>query len=230
MRRIAIIPARGGSKRLSRKNILSFEGHPIIAYTIKAARKSRCFECVVVSTDDSEISEIAEANGAIVYQRSPELATDRAQVVDVCLDFIDSEEAKGCTYEVLCCLYATAVLRTADDIRATVELIEPGHCDFAMAVSLADRYAYQALRVSNSGSLVPMWPELVGRRSQEVGTLWFSNGTTYAVSVDAFRKEKSFYGPRLRGHFMPRERAIDIDTIEDVELARFYFSRSLAGR
>ena len=226
---IAIIPARGGSKRLPRKNIADFLGRPILAYTIDAARDSGCFERVVVSTEDDQIAGIARNCGAIVDMRAPRLATDEVGLVDVCLDLLDREAEAGRDWQVLACLYATAPLRNADDIRSTFALVEPGRCDFSMAVTSYERYAHQALKLGPHGELEPMWPELVTLRSTALPPLRAGNGSTYVVAVDAFRRHRSFYGPGLRGHDMPVERSVDIDTPHDLELARWTAGRLWQG-
>lgn len=219
MRSVALIPARGGSKRLPRKNILEFLGRPIIAWTIDAARDSGCFDAVVVSTEDAEIASIATRCGAGVVVRSPTLATDSATLLDVCLDFLDGEERAGRTWATLGCLYATAPLRNAGDIRATMSLLEPGKCAFSMAVTAYDHYAHQAMAMDPDGALRPMWPDLVEKRGSDLPLLRAGNGSTYGVEVTSFRRHKSFYGPGLRGYDMPRERSIDIDTPTDFEFA-----------
>lgn len=223
---VAVIPARGGSKRFPGKNRIDFFGRPIISYTIEAALESDLFERVAVSSDDPAILEIAATYGAEPVQRRPEMATDEVATAPMLMDFLDQEEADGRNnWEVLCCLYATAALRTADDIKATVGLIEPGICEFAMGVSQANRQAHQALQETPDGRLKSMFPNIVSRQSQEIGPLWFSNGTSYALWVPAFRIQKTLYGPTLKGHYMPTERAIDLDEPEDMELMKFYFSQ-----
>ena len=230
MSAVAIIPARGGSKRLPRKNVVDFLGRPIIACTIEAAMQSDCFASVVVSTEDDEIAAVAERFGARVDHRSPELATDTTILVDVCTDFLQREAAAGRPWTVMACLYATAPLRNADDIRATMALLEPGQCDFAMAVTSYDHYPYQALKFGSDAALTPMWPDLVTRRASELPTLRAGNGSTYVVNVEAFRRHRSFYGPGLRGHDMPRQRSIDIDTDADLEFAVWTAQRAGLGR
>ncbi len=226
MPNICVIPARGGSKRLPRKNVADFLGKPIITYSIEAALAcSELFERVIVSTEDSEISDIAKSAGAEVLRRSPELATDTARIVDVCIDVLDQEQASGREYESFCCLFATAPLRTADDIRATVNLIDPPSCHFSMAVTHYDLPAHQALHAVEDGSLEPMWPEWVNRRSQDVGELLCDNGSTYAAATKHFRKHRTFHGPGVRGFKMPRWRSIDIDLPEDMELAIYFAAR-----
>jgi CMP-N-acetylneuraminic acid synthetase len=229
MRRIAVIPARGGSKRLPRKNVLPLGGRPMIAHTISAALDAGVFDRVVVSTEDAEISAVSEAAGAIVLSRDMALAGDTTRVAEVCLDVLASEQAQGRSYDLLCCLYATAPLRNAADIRAVVGLVEPGAYDFAMAVTGFDYPPTQALRPDADGSLQPMWPDALDLPNSVVNTLCVDNGSTYAVSVSAFRRHRDFYGPGLKGWRMPRERSVDIDTAEDLtELQRIFANRSPA--
>ena len=217
MRRIALIPARGGSKRLPRKNILDFLGKPIIAWSIEAAQNTGLFERVVVSTEDEEIAQIAVQFGAEIDKRSQSLATDTASVKDVCIDFLSRNPC-----DMLCVLYATAPLRSAKDIHAVVHLITPGACDFSLAGTSYSLPPHQALRVSDNKHATPMFPDLIEMRSSDIGELTVDNGSTYAVSVPAFLKEKSFYGSNLKVHVMPRERSQDIDEAQDLDLARFY--------
>jgi pseudaminic acid cytidylyltransferase len=219
MNAVAIIPARGGSKRLPRKNIADFLGRPIIAYTIGAALESRCFERVVVSTEDDEIAAIASGFGAAIDRRPSVLATDKATIVEVCLDFLDREAAARREWRVMTCLYATAPLRNAQDIRDTMALLEPGRCGFAMAVTTYDQDPRLALRLGWNGSLTPMWPEFLAHRTDELPPLRICDGSTLAVDVAEFRRYRTFYGAGLRAHDIPRSRSIDIDTQSDLDRA-----------
>lgn len=219
-RRLAIIPARGGSQRLPRKNVLDFHGRPMLAWTVAAALESKAFDRVMVSTEDEEIAAAARAAGADVHPRSQALAADSVRVVDVCLEVLDDDKRAGRSYDTLCCLYATAPLRRSDDILAVLGLLEPGVCDFAMAVTRYAHPAHQALVSQGDGILRPMWPELAERRAEQVGEVYVDNGSTYAANVDAFRRQRSFHGPGLRGFSMPFLRSIDIDDMEDLALAR----------
>jgi CMP-N-acetylneuraminic acid synthetase len=228
MRLSCLIPARGGSKRLPRKNVIDFLGRPIIAYTIEAAQACGLFGSVTVSTEDAEIAEIAQRHGATVAFRSETLAGDTARIVDVCLDYLHNQEAVSRLPDVLCCLLATAPLRGAEDIRAVCERVTSGQCDFSMAVTTYDLPPCQALRDDGSGRLVPMWPELASRRSQELPALCVDNGSTYCVSVSAFREQKTFYGARLGGYPMPRERSVDIDEQADLDLALYWAKKARA--
>lgn len=212
---LAIVPARGGSKRLPRKNIAEFHGKPLIAWTLEAAQKSGCFSEIIVSTDDEEIAGVAAKYWVKVERRPAELATDESRVVDVCHDILSRRTA-----ESFACLYATSPLRTARDIAAVAALLRPFRCDFAMAVTPFECSPHQALR-EDDGYLTPMWPELIEKRHNEIPRLYVDNGSTYAATVGAFRQHKTFYGPNLRGYVMPRERSVDIDTQLDLDYARF---------
>lgn len=229
MRRIALIPARGGSKRLPRKNIVDFQGRPIIAWTIAAARDSALFSDIVVSTDDEEIAAVADTAGARVVMRPEHLATDSATVVDTCLDFLDAEEKSGRVYDLLCCLYATSPLRGADDIQTVVSYINPGINDFSLAATHYTLPPHQALRLRNDFQAEPVWPDLIRKRAADIGQLVVDNGSTYAVSVAAFKALRSFYGPDLCVHVMDRERSCDIDTADDLNLA-LYYAQLIRGR
>lgn len=220
MKALAIIPARGGSKRLPRKNLAEFRGRPIMAWTIDAAIDCGRFEQLLVSTEDEEIAAAAREAGAEVSRRPEELATDEAGLIDVGLDILEREERAGNTYDVIAFLYATAPLRSSDDIIGVLDLIQPGVCDFAMAVTRYAHPPHQALITAADGSLRPKWPELVELSEAAAGPFCVDNGSTYAVSVTAFREYRTFYGPGLRGWFMPFPRSIDIDEAEDLELAR----------
>ncbi len=225
MRRVAIIPARGSSRRLPRKNVVGFLGRPIIVWTVEAARESGCFERILVSTDDPEIARAARETGTEVMDRPAYLTADEVTTSKVCLHVLDAEEAAGRRYDVVGCLYATAPLRSAEDVRAVMSLVQPGLCDFAVAVTEYSHPPHQALCPRDDGTLAPMWPELVTRQTQDVGPLYVDNGSTYAASVGAFRRQGHFFGPGLRGYRMPRSRSVDIDYPVDLRLAEF-FARS----
>jgi CMP-N-acetylneuraminic acid synthetase len=218
---LAVIPARGGSKRLPRKNVIDFLGRPIIAYTIDAAVGAGVFDRVLVSTEDEEIARIVRDLGGEVDRRPAELGGDEVGVAAVCRELVGRLAAAGDTYETLSVLYATAPLRTAEDVRSTWSLLQPGICDYAMAVTEFSQPVHQALTEADDGRLESVFPELVTRRRSDVRRYLAGNGSTYCVSLDSFLETGSFYGPGLRGHVMPAARSIDIDTREDYELALF---------
>ena len=216
---IAIIPARGGSKRLPRKNVLPFNGRPIIEYTIDSALDSDCFERVVVSSEDDEILEVASGAGAEVDRRPDELGGDSATVVEVCVDLLQRESALGRRYERLAVLYATAPMRNADDIRSTMALLDDSCCDFALAATPYPHYAHQALSLAEDQSVEPLWPESYEEHPDEIGKVVAGNGSTYCAKVEPFLDRLGFVGPATRAHVMPIARSIDIDTDEEFRLA-----------
>lgn len=219
MRAVAIIPARGGSKRLPCKNILPLGGRPMIAHPINLARQSGLFERVVVSTEHSKIAKISEEAGAEVFERSDELATDKATVVQVCLDVLWRLEQEGAEPEAFCCLYATAAFLTVQDLLdSRARLTGPPEADYVMGVSEYPIHPYKAL-CSEKGFLKAVWPESAQLKSQEYPSMYASNGTLYWARTGAFLHEQSFYGQRLVGYELPPERAVDIDTPEDYDWA-----------
>lgn len=223
MKSVALIPARGGSKRLPRKNALPFLGKPMMAYSIEAALQSGLFERVVVSTEDAEFAAIAREYGAEVDDRPPGLAGDKDTVASVCQDYLKREEEAGRSYDMLCVLYATAPMRGSADVKAVYDLIEPGVCHYALAVTEYAQPPHQALkRVSEEGDISPMWPELVAKRSDSLPDLLVDNGSTYCVMVEDFKQSGKFYDDTMRGHMMPRWKSVDMDTAEDFEISEFY--------
>jgi len=219
MKAVAIIPARGGSKRLPRKNIKNFLGKPIIAYTIEAALQSEIFDEVIVSTEDEEIGKVSETYGATVDWRPAALAGDKVTVNSVCLEYLDRKEAKNINIDVLVVLYATAPMRNSDDIKRVVNLLSED-CQFAMGATVCDD-GHQLLHYKD-GNVDAIFPHLIELRPIQCEQYCLGNGSTYAVNVDAFKKQKTFYGEKLKVYLMPKERSVDIDTQSDFDLAAFH--------
>lgn len=217
--RVAIIPARGGSKRLPRKNILPFRGKPMLAYSIEAALNSGCFDHVYVSTEDDEIAAVAEAAGALVDKRSSSLAGDTNTVVEVCHEFLLRKQSEGINWQQLVILYATCPLRRVEDVSAIVTTLEQGDCDVAMAVSEYDHYVHQALSYDDQGYAQAVFPHWITSRAASVPAMHVSNGCLYATWCDTFMAEPTLYPPRLKTYLMPREYSVDIDTAEDLAMA-----------
>lgn len=213
MSTVALIPARGSSKRLPRKNILELGGLPMLAYPIRAARESGLFDRILVSTEDAEIAEVARRHGAEVIQRPPEIAQDRSTVVQVCLHALERLP----DVERLCCLYATAVLLRPESIVAAHALLDaPPAADFVMGVSEYEHPPVQALKADEQGYLSYMWPEWRGVQSQSHPHLVVSNGSLYWARAGALKSEQTFYGSRLKGYVVPEQEVADIDTPEDL--------------
>lgn len=217
-----MIPARGGSKRLPRKNILEVGGLPMLAYPIRAAQDSGLFDDIFVSTEDAEIAEVARNYGAEIIQRPPELAEDRSTVAQVCLHLLEVYPE----IERLCCLYATAILLRPDSITAAHVLLDSAPvADFVMGISEYEHSPVQALQADTQGYLSYMWPEWRGVQSQRQPYLVVSNGSLYWARAQALKAEKTFYGRRLKGYPLPPEQVSDIDTPVDLERIRLLLAR-----
>ena len=157
-----------------------------------------------------------------MISKRPSCASDQATVAQVCLNALDQEEGQGRSYDVLCCLYATAPLRRASDIVATIDILKSDHCAFAMAVTAPTFSPVEVLVETKDGALEPLWPDLINAEKSTLAEFLVDNGSTYAVLVPEFRRHRDFYGPGMRGHIMPRSRSVDIDTADDLELALFF--------
>lgn len=203
MGNIAIIQARGGSKRLPRKNVLPFRGRPIVAYTVEAAGRSGLFEVVVVSTEDEEIQAAVQGLECEIHRRPPKLASDTARVVDVLREVLDEQGRGGREFDFLCCLYPTAPMRDAQDIKTAYTVLVEQQMDYCIGVV-----------VHREG----------GKR------IVVDNGSMYWVRVGAFLAAGELVGPKAAGYVMPRWRSVDIDEREDLNLAEFFASEYLGAR
>jgi len=214
-RRIAFIPARGGSKRLPRKNILPFCGKPMLVHSVDVATNSGLFDDVVVSTEDDEIASIAAEAGARVDNRRDDLAGDSNTVIEVCQEFLQREPH----WQQMVILYAASPLREVEDVQAIVSLLDQGDCDVAMGVSEYGNYVHQALKYDGQGFAVPVFPDWVAQRSDHIPKMHVSNGSLYGFWCKAFLQHPTLYPDKLKTHLMPRERAVDIDTELDLVIA-----------
>jgi CMP-N-acetylneuraminic acid synthetase len=219
---IAIIPARGGSKRLKKKNILLFNGKPMILYSIEAALESGVFDRVVVSTEDQQIKACAATAGCEVILRKDDLATDTARVVDVLKDLLMAEAQKNNTYDYLCCLYATSPLRTARDIKASYQLMIDQKADFCQSVTEFETSVFFAYDMDNKGHISRRWPDMAILPPREKPQVVVDNGSIYWAKVSAFLSTGELDGEHTVGYKMPRSRSVDIDTPTDFKLAQFY--------
>lgn len=191
----------------------------MVCHSIRAAKDSGCFRGIIVTSDDPEILAMAKKEGVEFYPRSKELAGDKATVTKVCLNVLKkwkNNTGKMPTY--FCCLYPTAPLRTARDIRGLMTRLTSGKWEFMLAATRYTHPPHQALRIAKNGLLHPMWPRWVKKRSQEVPQLVVDNGSTYAAKTKAYLRQKTFYGRKLGAWMMPWERSIDLDLPADMNL------------
>ncbi len=216
MNRLAIIPARGGSKRLPRKNILELNGKPLLAYTVEAALQSGVFERVIVSTEDEEVARVGEAAGADVLRRPPELASDSARVRDVCVHVIE-ELSREAPIDCFCVLTATSALRTADDIQRSYQILQTGF-DYVVSVTEYFFYPHAALIADEAGRLRYQWPEIAHAKGQELPNFVVENGAINWCRTEQFLRDRELMGSNTGAYRMPKYRSIDIDTQEDFQV------------
>lgn len=224
MKSICIIPARGGSKRIPRKNIKDFLGMPVIAYSIKAAIESEVFDEVMVSTDDEEIAEVAKQYGAnIPFLRSKETSTDFATTADVIYEVIDRYEDLDRKFDVVCCIYATAPFITSERLQQASKII--GNREFDSAFSCV-AFSYPVLRgleIDEEGRVVMKWPEYRQARSQDLPQLYHDAGQFYIATTEAFRRNNGFWGDNTAPVILSELEVQDLDTPIDWALAEMKF-------
>lgn len=222
--KVAVIPARGGSKRIPRKNIKLFCGKPIIAWSIEAALNSNCFDRIIVSTDDLEISEISQQFGADVpFMRPAKLADDHTVTVSVISHatrwLIEHNQAP----DFICCIYPTAPLVQPGDIQRGLELLNQTGCDYVFPVTPYSPPIQRAFRIVESGRIEMLQPQHLSTRSQDLETLYHDAGQFYWGTRDAWIGERPIYGVGSVPMVIPRNRTQDIDTTEDWMLAELLF-------
>lgn len=219
MKSIAIITARGGSKRIPRKNIKEFLGKPIIAYTIEAAIASNMFDQVMVSTDDDEIAQIAKKYGAKVpFMRSEKTSNDFATTADVLNEVIDEYKKLGESFEYMCCLYPTAPFVTPEAIGQAMKILEDNGADTVLPVV---KFSFPPQRgvVMKDGYLTPKYPECMPMRSQDLEPMYHDAGQFYCMKVSSFQEQGKVVMDKTMPYMQDDMNVQDIDTPEDWAIA-----------
>lgn len=219
MKALAVITARGGSKRIPRKNIKEFCGQPIITYSIKAALESSVFEEVMVSTDDDEIAEIAKAAGAQVpFMRSSDTANDFATTADVIAEVLESYKQCGKAFEAVCCIYPTAPFVSAEKLQNAMNLLAQKEADSVLPVV---RFSFPPQRsvIMEDGFMKFKWPEHALSRSQDLEPFYHDAGQFYCINVNSFAEQKKMVMEKTVPIEMPELEVQDIDTEEDWQIA-----------
>lgn len=226
---VAIIPARGGSKRIPRKNIRRFEGKPIIAYSIAAALTTGLFDRVVVSTDDREIASVAETYGAEVpFLRPAAIADDMTGTAPVVKHAVQALQAAGDEVTCACCIYATAPFVRASDLTTAYQaLIAAPAKAFAFSVTSFAFPVQRALAI-REGGLAPIYPESSEARSQDLEEAYHDAGQFYWGRASAWMVETPLFSYASIPVVLPRHRVQDIDSLEDWTRAEHMF-RALGG-
>ena len=222
--KVAIIPARGGSKRIPRKNIKEFCGKPMIAYSIEAAIESGCFDRVIVSTDDTEIAKVAQAYDAEVpFIRPEELSNDHAGTIPVIQHAVNWLIEQGEAPEFVCCLYATAPFITPEAIKQGLQQLEDTNAAYAFS---ATSYAFpiqRAFKIKSSLGVEMFEPQQFNTRSQDLEEAYHDAGQFYWGTKEAWLTEKLIFGSESTPVILPRHRVQDIDTPEDWQRAELLF-------
>lgn len=223
--RLAIIPARGGSKRIPRKNIKTFAGRPMIAWSIEAALKSLCFDRIVVSTDDAEIAQIALACGAEVpFVRPQDLSGDHTGTIPVITHAIEWQNQQGARVEHACCIYATAPFVQANDLKLGLRaLTHDATSDFAFSVTSYAFPIQRAIRITPNQRVEMFQPQHFNTRSQDLDEAWHDAGQFYWGRAECWLANKPLFGQNSVPIVLPRYRVQDIDTFEDWERAEWMF-------
>ncbi|MBF6036954.1 pseudaminic acid cytidylyltransferase [Pseudomonas sp. P155] len=227
MSNVAIIPARGGSKRIPRKNLVPFDGVPMIVRSIRTALESGLFDLVVVSTDDAEMAEMARAHGAQVpFMRPAALADDFTGTAAVIVHALEQLPS----FDFACCIYATAPLLQVRYLREGLELLER-HADKSFAFSVCD-FGFpvqRALTLDEQGALRALYPEFRNTRSQDLPKAFQDAGQFYWGRREAWLRGEVLYSPASLPVILPRHLVQDIDTPEDWKRAEYLYAALKAG-
>lgn len=220
MKNLCIIPARGGSKRIPRKNIKEFLGKPIIAYSIEAALKSGLFEEVMVSTDDEQIAAIAKQYGASVpFMRSAETANDHAIIADVLNDVLSCYDKLGTHFDNMCCILATAPLLRVEDLQAAYDKLVQSDFVTVMPIVQFSFPIMRSLKIDEKGKVEFNWPEYAKTRSQDIPAAYHDAGMFYWHKIGEWMQ-----GIFNRGAVILDEMCVqDIDTEQDWQIAELKY-------
>lgn len=223
MSKIAIIPARGGSKRIPHKNIRDFCGKPIIVYSIKAALESELFDEVMVSTDDEEIASIARKYGASVpFMRSQQTANDHAILKDVLVEVIKCYTNLGKNCDEICCLLPTAPFVTSEDIIKSHSMLKSNECSSVVPIVKYSYPIFRSLKIEN-GLLKMNWPENYIKRSQDLPEAYHDAGLFYWYTDSFFKEEDFGFGSKTVPYVVSEEKTQDIDTEDDWRMAELKY-------
>lgn len=226
--RLAIIPARGGSKRIPRKNIKAFCGKPMIAYSIEAAQKSGCFDKIVVSTDDEEIAALARTLGAEVpFMRPKELSDDHTATIPVIAHAITASIRDLSEIEAVCCIYATAPFVQAQYIQEAYEKLSSTKASYAFSATSFPFPIQRAIRLTKEDRVEMFSPEHFNTRSQDLEESYHDAGQFYWGTPEAWLEGQVIFAPHSTAVLLPRHLVQDIDTPEDWIRAEFMYKALL---
>ncbi len=221
----AVIPARGGSKRIPRKNIKNFCGLPMIAWSIRAAIHSRCYDRIIVSTDDDEIASVAKEYGADVpFIRPLELSDDFTGTIPVVAHAIDWQNQHGPAATQVCCIYATAPFLQADDLQRGLQVLKSTGADYAFSVTSYAFPIQRAIRITAEQQIEMFQPEHFNTRSQDLEEAWHDAGQFYWGKAQAWLEHRALFTNQAAPVPLPHYRVQDIDTLDDWVRAEALFN------
>jgi pseudaminic acid cytidylyltransferase len=227
---LAVIPARGGSKRIPRKNIRPFLGVPLLARTVELLQRSGLFDRIVVSTDDDEIAAVATSAGAEVpFRRPADLANDTAATLPVIAHAIGALDASGPRADLICAVYPAAVLSQASDFRDCLALLQESPGDYSFPATTFRFPIQRALRLHPDRSCSLFWPEQGSARSQDLEPAYHDAGQFYWGRRDAWLAQRPIFSNRSRMLVIPHHRVQDIDTIDDWQRAEAIYKAAGHG-
>ncbi|PIT82076.1 pseudaminic acid cytidylyltransferase [Limnohabitans sp. 15K] len=222
--RLAVIPARGGSKRIPRKNIKSFCGKPMIAWSIEAGKASGCFDRIIVSTDDAEIAKVARAHGADVpFMRPSELSDDYTGTIPVVAHAVEWIAQQFGSVQFACCLYATAPFVQAEDLRRGLELLQRSGAQYAFTVTNFAAPIQRSFRITDQQRIDMFNPAQFNTRSQDLENAYHDAGQFYWGRAEAWLSATPLFSQVSTPIVLPRYRVQDIDTIDDWVRAEMMF-------
>ncbi len=223
MGNIAIITARGGSKRIPMKNIKEFCGKPIMAYSIEAALKSGMFETVMVSTDSEIIADIGRRYGAeIPFMRSEAASNDYADTTDVLKEVLSEYKKLGTEYKAFCCIYPTAPFVTAEKLKKSYELLQVDDVYNVIAM-VPFSFPPQRGMIKTGKFIAPAYPEHINKRSQDLDEILHDCGQFYWCKTEAFLKNPDILDNHTVPYLIPETEVQDIDNFSDWELAEMKY-------
>lgn len=222
---LALIPARGGSKGIQKKNIKLLFGKPLIAWTIDQAKKSEYLNKIIVTTEDEEIGEISRSWGADIIKRPKELAKDESPTIDAIFHALEVLKSENYNPDIIILLQPTSPLRTTKDIDNAMELFLNTNCESVVSVCELKHSPYWCFEIEKGYLKSLFGDEYLRRRRQDLENVYMPNGAMYISTPENLRKYKSFYCPRTIPYIMPPERGIDIDNEVDFMLAELLTKR-----
>ncbi len=224
MSKLAIIPARGGSKRIPRKNIKLFHGKPIIAYSIEVALQSGLFDEVMVSTDDNEIAEISKQYGATIpFFRSAKTSDDFATTADVIIEVIQQLKDNDQQYEYACCLYPASPFITKQSLTDGYNLLKNNNYTTVFPVCRFSYPIQRCLRMTEAQKVEMMFPENLEKRSQDLPASYHDTGQFYWINVESFLKDKTLFTKNSGAIIIDEMQVQDIDNDTDWKLAEMKY-------